>query len=401
MLRYFRPHQSGVSLIELMVTVTIGLLITALVTALIARTSASRGELEKLNRQIENGRYAYEVLADDLRHAGYYGLYVAPKVSPAPSVPDACSTDLSAMLNSLSFPIQGISDYGSGNAESVRSALYSCLPAAAIKTGTDVIAVRRVATTFSTLSTTGVASPALTNNRPYLQSGMVPDVSAPGKYTTGAIIAPPPSSGLLSVFYAKVKDAGTGASAASPPTFTTPAAVRPFIVRIYFVSPCSEPVFSCASGSSTPALKRIEITAGTGGPAFPSAPEVIAEGIEDLQVDYGINNTGSSQGTTANYFDGSANTFVQCQPLSSSTYETNCLWQDVVSVKLHILARNIDPTADYVDNRQYDMGLKGVVPAAASGYQDHYKRHAYSGLVRLNNVAMNRECTPVSTDPCS
>lgn len=376
-----RLRQSGFSLIELMISIVIGMLIIAGVAGLIARTSASRGELEKMNRQIENGRFAYETIAQDLRHAGFYG--VVPAAKTVTSFPDACSVVTATMATSLSFPVQGISNYGAANTEALRAAAFSCLDATAIKSGTDVLVIRRAST--SAIST-------LVANTAYIQTGFVPD-DKPGKQKTATIIAVPNTTDPMASFPAKVKTVNTGGGPASPPAFGTTAPVRRYVVRIYFVSPCAEPLLNCTGKPDVPTLKRLELGVG---PFFPTVPEVIAEGIEDLQADFGVNATGSDQGTANTYFDGSANVFVQCNPLSASTFETDCLWQDVVSVRIHLLARNIDPSLDYTDSRKYLLGLKGET--AATG--DHYKRHVYSGIVRLNNVGMNRECTPTSTESC-
>lgn len=379
-----RLRNSGFSLIELLISITIGLLIVAGVTLLIARTSASRSELETANRQIESGRYAYEVIAHDLRHAGYYGLVPATKTASV-IAPDVCATAVGTIANSLSFPIQGISDYGIGNPEAVRAAIFSCLPAAAILGGTDVLAIRRVATDTSALS-------ALELNTAYVQSGFAPDGTVGNKHKTQVVVA---LSSDLAAFSAKVKKTGTGGSGASLPVYTTPAPVHRYIVRIYFISPCSEPVLICPAGSTQlPTLKRMEL--GT-GPAFPATVEVIAEGIEDFQVDYGVNTN-----TTGAYLDGMPNQWSECTPTSSTTYDDECVWQDVVAAKIYLLARNSETSPGYTDTRRYRLGERDTkgsrVPKPATN--DNYKRHLYSGLVRLNNIGMNRECTPTSTDPC-
>ena len=67
------PRQFGLSLIELMVSVTLGLLILSGVLVVFVNTSAARNEVERTSRQIENGRYASELLTEDLRLAGFYG----------------------------------------------------------------------------------------------------------------------------------------------------------------------------------------------------------------------------------------------------------------------------------------------------------------------------------------
>lgn len=385
----------GASLIELMVAITIGLLVMAGMIGLVASVSSSRGELEKFNVQIENGRYAFETLADDIRHAGYYGIYQNTGAAAGTAVPDACTTDVAVMGNSLGMPVQGISNYGSGNPEAVRLAKYDCLPATAIVSGTDVLVIRRASTAVIAVDSAGVPSPATTANTVYLQSGLLPDASSPSQFYSGFVLAAPTATTVdLSVFRAKMKDSGTGSSAANPATFTTPAPLRKYIVHIYFVSPCSQEVLDCSSGDGIPSLKRLELGAGL---LFP-APEVIAAGIEDFQVDYGLN-TGSVQVTekgTSTYFNGSVTSFKQCTPTSASSYESSSCFQDVVALRISLLARNIEVSPGYKDERTYDLGLKGAVGPR----NDSYKRHVYSGLVRVNSTAMGRECVPTYSSPC-
>ena len=62
-------------------------------------------------------------------------------------------------------------------------------------------------------------------------------------------------------------------------------------------------------------------------------------------------------------------------------------WGNIVTVRLHVLARNVDQTSDWTDTRTYDMGLAGITAAA----NDHYKRHTYSAVLRVANVAGMRE----------
>ncbi|MGH8571902.1 MAG: PilW family protein, partial [Gammaproteobacteria bacterium] len=57
----------GFSLIELMVAITIGLAVLAGVTTIFSNSSATYGELERAAQQIENGRYAIDLIRQDLR----------------------------------------------------------------------------------------------------------------------------------------------------------------------------------------------------------------------------------------------------------------------------------------------------------------------------------------------
>ena len=117
----------GFSLVELMVGMAIGLVLVAGLSLLFANTSQSGNELNKSIRQIENGRYAMDLLHDDLMLAGYYG--EVPSDSLATSSPDLCATSGAITLGwdttipstpQVPPPIVGLSD-------SEASAL-TCLP---------------------------------------------------------------------------------------------------------------------------------------------------------------------------------------------------------------------------------------------------------------------------------
>lgn len=70
----FRKNtQKGLSLIELMIGMAIGLVLVAGLTTLFSNSSGATNELEKSIRQFENGRYAVDLLNEDIRHAGFYG----------------------------------------------------------------------------------------------------------------------------------------------------------------------------------------------------------------------------------------------------------------------------------------------------------------------------------------
>ena len=65
--------QRGFTLIELMVGLLLsGIILFALVT-LFGNNSRMRNEIDRATQQIENGRYALDLIRDDLHLAGYYG----------------------------------------------------------------------------------------------------------------------------------------------------------------------------------------------------------------------------------------------------------------------------------------------------------------------------------------
>src|SRR3546814_10074522 len=64
---------AGYTLIEFMVAITLSLLVLASLTAIFISSMRARDEVERANQQVESGRYAAQLLMDDLQMAGYYG----------------------------------------------------------------------------------------------------------------------------------------------------------------------------------------------------------------------------------------------------------------------------------------------------------------------------------------
>ena len=61
----------GFSLIELMIALTIGLILLTVLSLILVNSYESNRELQKTSQQIENGRFAIDVLSQNIRHAGF------------------------------------------------------------------------------------------------------------------------------------------------------------------------------------------------------------------------------------------------------------------------------------------------------------------------------------------
>src|SRR5687768_11156263 len=137
----FVPHgrQRGLSLVELMVGLALGLVVAAALLTLFANASMQGQNLNRASVQIEIGRYVSELLTEDLRLAGFYG--ELPSTGAAYTVPDPCSTEANPVgaLNwnaapfTLPNPVRG---YGPGTP--------GCLADKFRRANTDAIAMRRV-----------------------------------------------------------------------------------------------------------------------------------------------------------------------------------------------------------------------------------------------------------------
>lgn len=91
--------QSGLSLIELMISLGISMVVLAGLTALLVNVSTTNNELAKANAQIENGRFAVQLIESEVVHAGFWGGFVpqfddvnwavGPTDTPS-AIPDPC-----------------------------------------------------------------------------------------------------------------------------------------------------------------------------------------------------------------------------------------------------------------------------------------------------------------------
>lgn len=338
--KYTHTHsQSGLSLIELMISLTIGLVLLVGITTLIVQQSNSRNELDKSSRQIENGRYAMQILHDDIDHAGFYSTY-SPPSGTIYTTPNPCLTvDNTANLattgnqgwinNSITAPTVPVGIYGYSGA-STDPTPTTCLQD--YKPNTAVLVIRRTATPSINVASAVAATNYLQVSQ--CQSGTVPFVLGTGGYTL------------------KQKDC------------TTVNSLRAYIVRIYYISTCS------VCGTDTiPTLKVVEFMNGT------QTTIPLVEGIENMQFDYGVDTTN----------DGSPDDYYQASGITAAN------WPNVMTIKVNLLARNNECTAGYTDSNTYTLGLAGTATALATCTNGGFKRHVYSELVRATNLSGRRE----------
>ena len=327
-------HARGFTLVELMVATAIGLIILAGMASLFVSNSKTQAEIEKANRQVENGRYGVQVLSTDLTNAGFYGEFdPSPLTTPA-ALPDVCATGLAELRAALPLHVQGFDQPG--------AALAPCLPDR--KPGTDVLVVRRTQTCVAGL---GNCAP-VTDGGVFMQASLCSNASELGSADVedhydfdSATVNLTRHARDCSV------DAGTG----------TAALVRRYLVHIYFIANNSEPA------DGIPTLKRAELGGADKALAFNVVP--LVEGIENLQIEYGLG------GGVFN-----------AQPASAAD------WRLVVAVKMHLLARNLDETVDYVDEKTYNLGVNADGTSnIIAATKDHCKRHVFQSQVVLRNPA--------------
>ncbi|WP_332825917.1 PilW family protein, partial [Ramlibacter sp.] len=102
----------GFSLVELLVAIALGLFIVIALIALYVNVIRSNNEMSKSNQLIENGRFAMQILQDDVALAGFWGPL---EQLEATAVPDPCavypgSWTAPYIVNMLTVPVQGFQD---------------------------------------------------------------------------------------------------------------------------------------------------------------------------------------------------------------------------------------------------------------------------------------------------
>lgn len=334
-------RQVGLSLVELMIAIALGLIVLLAVTAIFANTSRGRTEMEKSNRQTENGRYASQLLMNNLRMAGYLAEFdPTPLASPA-ALPDPCATETNELIDALPLHVQGTDD---------AAVTPGCIDD--LRAGTDILIVRRTSSCVA-----GAADcAAFADGTPHFQASLC----APGDGTELSAAISTSADYALNYF----------ALSTSSSDFTrrksdcvTPANIQRYHVHIYFIANNNE------SGDGIPTLKRAEL--GPGG--FTVVP--LVDGVENMQIEYGLDADGN--GTPDNY---------TTAPVSVDD------WRNAMSARVHLLVRNTEGTPGHTDSRNYTLGMNaGGGDKTVGPFGDNLKRHVYATTIRFANPSWRRQ----------
>ena len=320
-------RESGFTLIEMMISITIGLGILAGLVGVLATNSSNSRSNDRTSELMTNGRYALNSMKREVREAGFRAYTWAEPIAPGAlgALTNECLEAGAAAGSFVSNIRQGV--WGSNNPP-LDPFAGSCIPAGNFAANNDVLVVRRLAP---------VATPtaSLAANAVYFQSS----------YGVGQIYR-------------------STATPVTPPPFTgspTPLASFALQVYVYYISPFS---VSATENPLVPALYRVSLLADGS-----MRSEMVASGIEHMQVQYGSFTT-SALGYNTQYLD----TVVGS---SSATASTD--WDNVRSVRIWLLARNSTPEPGYSNTNTYAMGDQSYA------VNDAYRRQLFTTVVQLRN----------------
>lgn len=333
--------QRGVSLIELMVALLIGLFLIFGAVTIYQQSRTTFRTTEAVARLQETARLAFDVLEADVRMASYWGLnnradFIVNRGIPTLSTPAPFTTAQAANINACGTGTNSnwlihLDQYigGTNNGFGLSS---NCAAFQGAATNGDMLVVRRAAD----------AQPAtLDVNRIYIQTSRI----------QGTLFVPVSGGGC---------DLLPTNPACIPAAYAPPASQsRQLVVNAYYVSTRS------TFRNDVPALRRKSlgnINAGTVSAAI--TDEEIAPGVEDMQVLFGVDTTG----------DTNVDQYVNPGAVPAGAA--------VISATIWLRIRSEERDFGHVDNTAYQYADM----ASAVTIGDNYRRIVVSKTITLRNT---------------
>lgn len=337
----------GFSLVELMVALVITLILTAGIAQIFLGSKKSFNIQETLGRMQENGRYAIESISADLRRAGYWGGnadistiedYTTGGVANGNNIAtdDGTCTNVN-WARMLTHRIFGKNDNRTN---------YTCLPTDATHIG-DILVVRYAAPWILGGITTPTPPHPVTNHF-YIRSSLFE-----GRLFEG-------------------QDSATYPIPGAPVTRTSELIARAYFIHI---SNNSDPS-KCPGSAAVPSLYRMSLINGA------LVPEEIAYGVDNFQVQYGIDTDG----------DDSVDNYIDAQ------VATDPSWGQVIAARVWLSVRAECPESGYDNTNSYAMAGGNYTPGTTDrdgdtkidgdvdgDGTDDYRRQIFTTTIRLRN----------------
>ena len=332
MMRHVRPlrclrDMHGLGLIELMLAVIIGLVLIAGALSVFVNSRQTYRTNQEFARLMESGNYALDQISQSVRLAGYWGKYnTGDQVRRRTGDPfftelyvsSPATTDCTAgWYAATERAVEGLNNTNAGYQN-------TCLPDNRYQANTDVLVVRHV-------DPTPIEATDLVANTVYIRAD-----------PNGA-----------EMFHGTTQPDGFSASALN----------YELVTQAFYVSD-----YNLVAGDGQPTLKKAELVAGPEvyTPAIGTAQEIVVPGVEDMQVQYGVDTNN----------DGSANSFADADNVTATQ------WDDIVAIRIWLLMRTSFEDADYQNTAQYRMPDGLYTPNPVDGY----RRLLVTRTIKMRNL---------------
>ncbi|MGH8539832.1 MAG: PilW family protein [Stenotrophobium sp.] len=340
-----RVREAGFTLIEMMISITIGLLLLLAVATLFLQSKHSFSQNDQLAALQDQARFALSTLGRDIAMSGYWGgVYLGSQIavsttatSGLPAASD-CGPSGSSWAFNTANRVEFVNDVAAAT-----TASFNCLQN--LRPGTDVVAIRRASGQATAIIPAGTSTATLRPFNFYLKT-----------------------NGVVGTIFQLGSGASYSIAGADLPN-SAPVNFYKFVPRIYYVRS-----YGNAPGDNIPTLCRRELQQVA---AASLAEECLAQGVEDLQIVWGI----SGPGGTVQY-------------LSAPTQAQLNL---AVTAQIFVLMRSTQGDPAYQDTKTYSYadktGASAYVPrnvqdpagTPANQITASYYRSLFSTVVDLRN----------------
>jgi type IV pilus assembly protein PilW len=341
--RHTAHGQQGLTLVELMVSVTLGLLITLAIGYLYTGSRQTYRMNDNVARMQENGRHAMEMISRDLRMAGYWGCAGMTIASPINTL-----NDNTAYAYKFGTPVEGHEATGTDTWAPAKDASIT-----GVVSGTDILTVRGVyGNAVTVTSHPGGTPPGSADLKVSAGSGLVEGDILLVSDCSNAAVFQVTNINTSSGFDNVVHNTGTGT-----PGNATKALGKEYVGgEIQRIATFTYYIRLNAAGR--PALYRL--SRGTA--------EELVENVENMQLTYGVDTDGDR--TVDEY----------------RTANNVANWNTVRSVRVRLLLVSPDdnlvsPPQTY---RYLDTDGDGIPdPVTAT---DNRLRYVFTGTVGIRNL---------------
>ena len=336
-------QQQGFSLVELMIAMTIGIVLTfgiAQVYTQSKETYRTQGELSRLQ---ENARYALDILARDIRMAGFAGCRSVS--ADGFTITEVDSIDFGSNP-SFNYSASGVV---TGHEDETTMTLPPGLTAADIVDDTHFLTVQSAGRCSSLLNANMADENAdiqLVNANCGFQQNDIVIVQNCTNRDLFRITNTPATSGTPSLSHSTLSTAYTMGGVADE----TAAEVLSFSSNTYYIR---------NDTSGIPALFVIDNTRPTS-----AQPLALIEGVENMKVEYGLDVDGSG--------DGVPDVYVRANSVGGD-------WEDLMSIRITLLMRTIEDVGAQATT--FDLGTTTVNYAAGP------LRKQFVKTVQLRNMS--------------
>ncbi len=323
-------HAKGFTLIELMISLLLGLLLTGGIISVFIEGKRNFVQDDEVSRVQENGRYALRLLSREIGMAGFFGGVPDSSDISGGAVTTDCGTSGSDWLLNGTSPLEVIDDSASST-----GTYYTCLSGLVVD-ATDVVAIKRA------------------SDAPVIEDG---------EYQSGL-------TGLVSNrYYLHNKNRGLGGvdlkkgsqhDLAEIVGANNGSDVWEYYASIFYIG---------TDDDGTPSLCKKEILSTSTGTGI-SGQRCLVSGVENLQIELGMDNDA----------DGFADQFVSNDtdpPVASAEDADN-----IVAIRIHVLARSINEINNFpAESRSYRLGGGTTVATPV----DRFYRLALSATTVIRN----------------